>query len=136
MEWASFVPELLVTDYQRSFSFYSETLGFTVEYTRDDPPFAYLSVEGAQLMIEERTGSEWWVTGEMDYPYGRGINFQIEVDSVDQYASRLTDDDYQLFEGIREKWYQVDGVEHGNKEFLVQDPDGYLLRFMEHIGTR
>jgi catechol 2,3-dioxygenase-like lactoylglutathione lyase family enzyme len=136
MEWASLVPELLVTDYQKSFSFYSETLDFTVEYTRDDPPFAYLSVEGAQLMIEERTGSEWWVTDEMDYPYGRGINFQIGVDSVDQYASRLADDDYQLFEGMREKWYQVDGVEHGNKEFLVQDPDGYLLRFMEHMGTR
>jgi catechol 2,3-dioxygenase-like lactoylglutathione lyase family enzyme len=136
MEWASLVPELLVTDYQKSFSFYVETLGFTVEFTREDQLFAYLSVEGAQLMIEERTGSEWWVTGEMDYPYGRGMNFQIEVDSIDPYVSRLTNDDYQLFEGIQEKWYQVDDVEHGNREFLVQDPDGYLFRFMEHIGTR
>lgn len=136
MEWASLVPELLVTDYEQSFSFYVETLGFTVEYTREDPLFAYLSVEGSQLMIEERTGSEWWVTSEMDYPYGRGMNFQINVDSIDGYASRLTDDGYQLFEGVREQWYQVDDVEHGNREFLVRDPDGYLLRFMEQIGTR
>lgn len=136
MEWASLVPELLVTDYQTSFSFYIETLGFTVEYTRENPPFAYLSVEGSQLMIEERTNDEWWVTGEMSYPYGRGINFQIEVDSLDQYTDRLADDDYQLFREIQEKWYRVDDVEHGNREFLVQDPDGYLLRFMEHIGTR
>lgn len=136
MEWASLVPELLVTDYQTSFSFYIETLGFTVEYTRENPSFAYLSVEGSQLMIEERTNDEWWVTGEMSHPYGRGINFQIEVDSLDQYADSLADADYQLFREIQEKWYRVDDVEHGNREFLVQDPDGYLLRFMEHIGTR
>ena len=136
MEWASLVPELLVTDYQTSFSFYIETLGFTVEYTRENPSFAYLSVEGSQLMIEERTNHEWWVTGEMSYPYGRGINFQIEVDSLEQYANRLADDDYQLFREVQEEWYRVDDVEHGNREFLVQDPDGYLLRFMEHIGTR
>ena len=136
MEWASLVPELLVTDYQTSFSFYIETLGFTVEYTRENPSFAYLSVEGSQLMIEERTNDEWWVTGEMSQPYGRGINFQIEVDSLDQYADSLADADYQLFREIQEKWYRVDDVEHGNREFLVQDPDGYLLRFMEHIGTR
>lgn len=136
MEWASLTPELLVTDYQKSFSFYVETLGFTVEYTRDDPLFAYLSVEDAQLMVEERTGSEWWVTSELNHPYGRGINFQITVDSIDPYASRLMNDDYQLFEEIREEWYQVEDVERGNRQFLVQDPDGYLLRFMEHIGTR
>lgn len=136
MEWASLTPELLVTDYQKSFSFYVETLGFTAEYTRDDPLFAYLSVEDAQLMIEERTGSEWWVTSEMNHPYGRGINFQITVESIDPYASRLRKDEYQLFDGIREEWYQVDEGERGNRQFLIQDPDGYLLRFMEHIGTR
>ena len=136
MEWASLTPELLVTDYQMSFSFYVETLDFAVEYTRDDPLFAYLSVEGAQLMIEERTGSEWWVTSELNHPYGRGVNFQITVDSIDPYTSRLRDDGYQLFEGIREEWYEVDDVERGNRQFLIQDPDGYLLRFMEHIGTR
>lgn len=136
MEWSSLTPELLVTDYQKSFSFYVETLGFTAEYTRDNPLFAYLSLEGSQLMIEERTGSEWWVTSEINYPYGRGINFQITVDSIDPYASRLKNDKYQLFEEIREEWYQVDERERGNRQFLIQDPDGYLLRFMEHIGTR
>ncbi len=136
MEWTPLTPELLVTDYQRSFSFYVETLGFTVEYTRDDPRFAYLSVEGAQLMIEERTGSEWWVTSEMHRPYGRGINLRIEVDSIDSYVNRLTGDDYQLFGEIRETWYRVDDVERGYREFMVQDPDGYFLRFMEHTGTR
>ncbi|WP_231189549.1 VOC family protein [Haladaptatus sp. DYF46] len=136
MEWSSLTPELLVTDYQKSFSFYVETLGFTAEFTRDDPLFAYLSLEGAQLMIEERTGSEWWVTSEINHPYGSGINFQITVDPIDPYASRLKNDECQLFEGIHEEWYQVDEGERGNRQFLIQDPDGYLLRFMEHIGTR
>ncbi|WP_330632529.1 bleomycin resistance protein [Halocatena halophila] len=136
MEWSPLTPELLVSDYQKSLSFYVETLGFTVEYAREDPLFAYLSIEGAQLMIEERSDNEWWVTSELSHPYGRGVNFQITVNSIDPYANRLMDDGYQLFEEIREEWYQVDEVERGNRQFLIQDPDGYLLRFMEHIGTR
>ena len=35
-----------------------------------------------------------------------------------------------------EKWYRKDSIEVGNKQFLVQDPDGYLLRFTQDLGKR
>jgi hypothetical protein len=34
------------------------------------------------------------------------------------------------------KRYRVGDKETGNKQFLVQDPDGYLLRFFEDLGLR
>jgi hypothetical protein len=34
------------------------------------------------------------------------------------------------------KWYRKTDVEVGVKQFLVQDPDGYLIRFTEYLGER
>jgi len=36
----------------------------------------------------------------------------------------------------KENWYRKDDMLLGNKEMLVMDPDGYLLRFSQDIGTR
>ena len=37
---------------------------------------------------------------------------------------------------LRRSWYREGEHENGQDEFPVQDPDGYLLRFMQHVGTR
>lgn len=72
-------------------------------------------------MLNQHNGN--WVTGTLERPLGRGTNFQMFVDSV----APLLDHD---------AWYRVAGKERGNRQFLVQDPDGYLLRFAEDLGTR
>jgi hypothetical protein len=35
-----------------------------------------------------------------------------------------------------QKWYRTGAVETGVHQFLVQDPDGYLIRFSAHLGER
>lgn len=35
-----------------------------------------------------------------------------------------------------EKWYQVGDQEAGVHQFLVQDPDGYLVRVQSSLGRR
>lgn len=42
MDWNRMVPELSVTSLERSLPFYTNLLGFTLAFRRDDPPFAYL----------------------------------------------------------------------------------------------
>lgn len=37
---------------------------------------------------------------------------------------------------MEEKWYRADDAYLGNKQFIVQDPDGFLLRFFEDLGER
>ena len=52
-EWARLVPELCVSDIEKSLDFYSNTLGFEIKYGRPEEGFAYLDKEGAQIMLEE-----------------------------------------------------------------------------------
>ena len=42
----------------------------------------------------------------------------------------------QLLFDIEENWYRHDDKMLGNKEFLIQDPDGYLLRFTQDLGEK
>ncbi len=134
MKFNKLIPELSVTDIQESLPFYTEVIGFKVEYSRPEEKFYFLSIDGAQLMVEE-VNNHWW-TGELERPLGRGLNFQIEVGDVSAIIGRLEEAGIDLFRPLKESWYRGDGVEFGQLEFLVQDPDGYLLRFIQDIGER
>ena len=48
----------------------------------------------------------------------------------------LKNANYEITFDIEENWYRQDNKLLGNKEFLVQDPDGYLLRFSEDLGEK
>nr|WP_310522164.1 VOC family protein [Polymorphobacter sp.] len=130
--WAAVVPELACSDFAASLTFYIDVVGFSVRYSR--PGFAYLDLGPAQLMIETEAGC--WSTGERQRPYGRGINLQIEVADVLALRARIVAAGVGLFRDVAESWYRADAIERGQREFLVQDPDGYLLRFAQDIGTR
>jgi hypothetical protein len=42
-----------------------------------------------------------------------------------------------LFRPLTERWYATQpNITEGQREFLVQDPDGYLLRIQEYLGQR
>ena len=134
MEFNRLIPELSVSDFRKSLWFYRDVLGFAVEYSREESSFAMLSLQGSQIMIEEV--NDTWHTGTLEYPFGRGVNFQIEVDSVQSILAGLEKQYYPLFRGVEDAWYRQGDVLLGNREFLVQDPDGYLLRFAEDLGEK
>jgi hypothetical protein len=77
-----------------------------------------------------------WETAEMQRPFGRGINFQMVVDRIAPMLKALGDAKWPLYAQPNEAWYRVGDQECGQHEFLVQDPDGYLIRFTERLGTR
>jgi catechol 2,3-dioxygenase-like lactoylglutathione lyase family enzyme len=131
-KWAAIVPELTCSNLTSSLDFYTRLIGFAVQYSR--PGFHYLALGEAQLMLEQGPGD--WQTGELQHAYGRGINFQIEVPSVSRILEALSLASIDLFRPPVESWYRAGAVEHGQREFLVQDPDGYLLRFCEVLGER
>ena len=128
------VPELIVSDLSRSLAFY-EAVGFAVLYARPEERFAYLDREGAHLMLEEPVGRAF-LAGELVPPYGRGVNLQIEVSDVQSLYDRARALGLSVYLPIEEKWYRRDAERLGNRQFVVSDPDGYLLRFFEDLGTR
>jgi len=87
-------------------------------------------------MLDQIGEGRSWKTAELTHPLGRGINFQIEVDNVDVLIEKISKNGIKLFMEREEKWYRVDNKLEGNKQFLVQDPDGYLLRFFQDLGSK
>ncbi len=88
-------------------------------------------------MLEQRGIGRNWITGPLEPPLGRGINFQIAISHLDPVITALREADYPLFMETESTWYRIDeDVEAGVQQFLVTDPDGYLLRFQASIGRR
>ena len=129
------VPELVCSDIARSVVFYTNVLGFTIAFQRGEDRFAYLEREGAELMLEQPLGRSF-VAAELQQPYGRGVNFEIEVSDVDGLHQAVIVSGASVFLPLEEKWYRRDDVLLGNRQLIVQDPDGYLLRFFQDLGTR
>jgi len=134
MKFNKLIPELSVSNFEKSLEFYTKVIGFKVEYQRKKSKFAFLSFQGSQIMIEQF--NENWSTGKLEYPFGRGINFQIQVESIEIVLKALKEKNYPIFVKPKENWYEKNNRLIGNKEFLIKDPDGYLLRFFEDLGTK
>jgi len=131
------VPEMLVSDLQQSLKFYRDVLGFKVEYERPENLFAFLSFNGSQLMLEQDDGeASPWRVGPLERPFGRGMNLSIECPDIVLLAHALVSAGYPLRKEIEERWYRHDAQEHGELNFLLLDPDGYLLRFTQDLGFR
>ena len=130
------VPELAVTDLAASQRFWCDLLGFRVRYARPDEGFAYLVLGGAHLMLDQAGLGRTWVTGALQAPLGRGINFQLAVPSVEPVLARLNTAGWPLFGEPEERWYRTGARDAGVRQFLVQDPDSYLVRPQESLGSR
>ena len=125
------MPELSVVDLERSKYFYVEILGFCLEYERAEDRLACVSLGEAQLLLEEINGH--WATGELAYPFGRGVNFQIAAPDVAKLGQALKSNGIPLFREVYEAAYRENDTVHRMRELLVQDPDGYLLRFAQAL---
>ena len=92
MKFLPLLPELYVTDFNNSLHFYIDILAFKLGYKRNNPKFGFLSYQGSQIMLQELIPGEK-EKEKLEYPFGRGINFQIETDDIqkiiDSYQIRL-----------------------------------------------
>ena len=130
------VPELSVTDYEASRHFWCDLIGFSLRYERIEEGFGYLVLGSAHLMLDQINRGRTWATGALEPPLGRGINFEVQVENLDTALQRIMSAGWPIFVEPEEKWYRAGDIEIGVRQFLVQDPDGYLLRLQQEIGER
>ncbi len=126
MKFNSLIPELSVSNINKSKEFYLK-LGFEIMYERVENKFVFLKLEDNQIMLEENNDN--WNTGVMEYPFGRGINISMTVKNIEDMYKKVKENDIKLFLDLETHEYRINNTISYDKEFLIQDPDGYLLRF-------
>ena len=121
------IPELSVFDIEQTKRFYND-LGFKIEYERPEEKFVFMSFQDSQFMFEQIHDNGWNI-GELIYPLGRGINFSIAVDDIEELYKLVKTLNLEIYRELNRSIYKVNGTEETQTEFLIQDPNGYLLRF-------
>ena len=127
MDFNKMIPELSVFDIEQTKRFYND-LGFKIEYERPEEKFVFMSFQDCQFMFEQIHDNGWNI-GELIYPLGRGINFSIAVDDIEGLYKLVKTLNLEIYRELNRSIYQVNGTEETQTEFLIQDPNGYLLRF-------
>jgi len=139
MRFNRLVPELSVSNIQKSLDFYKK-IGFKVEYARKEHKFAFLSFQGSQIMIQQI--GKWndkksvWHTGNVEYPFGRGMHFQMEVKNVTSLFNKIKKSKFHIKAPIIDRWFRQNNSLLGMRYFLIMDPDGYLILFHQDIGKK
>jgi len=125
------VPELYCADIEITKQFYTDVLGFNIKYQRIAEQFIYFTLDGVDIMVEGINGvGRRWLTAKMEKPYGRGINLQWDVTDIDSLYKRVKAVDASaIYLDLEIKQYQCGDSIASQKQFVVQDPDGYLFRF-------
>lgn len=125
------VPELYCEDIEVTKKFYVDVFGFEVKYERVEEEFVYFTLNSVDIMAEGINGvGRRWLTGKMEKPFGRGVNFQWDVSEIDELYSRVKASvPDSIFLEMETKEYQCADQVAVQKQFIVQDPDGYLFRF-------
>jgi catechol 2,3-dioxygenase-like lactoylglutathione lyase family enzyme len=138
----SLTPELCCSNIKISLAFYTDVLGFEIQYQREEDGFAMLERQGSRIMLDEISNhsaegtNRTWISAALEKPFGRGMNLEIRTTQIDELYNHVQQSGATIFLPIEEKWYRVNDSEVGNRQFIVLDPDGYMLRFAQDLGER
>jgi catechol 2,3-dioxygenase-like lactoylglutathione lyase family enzyme len=117
------VPQLFVSDLSASSAFFTDKLGFAVEFVYGEPPF-YTQVKrgGAQIALRH-----------VDRDVMDKVAAAMKAE-IDMLAASISVDDvnalYSEFQAANVAFHQQLRTEAwGARTFIVRDPDGNLLLF-------
>jgi catechol 2,3-dioxygenase-like lactoylglutathione lyase family enzyme len=143
MDRPALVPELYVSNLAISLTFYIDLLGFEIEYERPKENFVCLKLGSARIMLEEApslsksTSEEFargeWRVADLEHPFGRGMNLEIEVVEIEGVDSRIRERDYPMRLGLHQKTHRIGSQSLKVRRLLIADPDGYLIRLVQRL---
>lgn len=112
-------PQLVVADLERSIRFYTEQLGFTLNFRHEG---FYAGVECTGNSIHLKTGSP---SGEEQARKRRNedVDIVFGVTDLDGLYASVQAKGVEIIQPLREMPY--------GREFYLGDPDGYILSFYD-----
>jgi predicted enzyme related to lactoylglutathione lyase len=108
---------LEVNSLEESLAFYSGVLGFEIDKhtPESEPPMATLKAGALKISVAQHL--------ETMLKRGRGVNFFLGVDDVDEYYRQLTEKGAEVWPPADEGW--------GGRFITLQDPDRYRFFFVQ-----
>ena len=108
---------LEVNSIEESLAFYNGMLDFEInKHTPEsEPPLATLQAGALKITLAQHL--------ETMLKRGRGVNFFLGVDDVDEYYQQLKQRGAEVSQPVDEGW--------GGRFITLQDPDKYRLFFVE-----
>lgn len=126
----------MVTDLTAGLAFWCGPCGFRVLYDPPEDGFACLERGGSRVMLDElpKGHAHRREVAPAERRFGRHINLEIAVADLGPILDAVAASGQPLFMAPETKTYGVGVGAATVRQFLVQDPDGYLLRFSQRIG--
>jgi len=125
-ELASLTPNLIVADIERSFAFYRDILGFTVQTTVPDAsPYVFAILRSGPVEVYLNAPGPAFEEYPVlkDRPIGGTLTLFIHITGI-QAAYESLKSRANVVMPLEKKWY-------GPTEFACTDPDGYVITFAE-----
>lgn len=106
-------------DINQVVSFYRDTLGFTVEYIRDDTYVSFIFPNGARLGIKKKVE-------EREVPGAQTVFISVDNNIEDLYQSCIQKELFIYKKLVVQEW---------GKNFSILDPDKNKVQFVEKSST-
>lgn len=113
---------LEVNSIEESLAFYNGVLGFQINKhsPESEPPMATLQAGTLKISLAQHL--------ETMLKRGRGVNFFLGVDDVDEYYRQLKERGAEVWPPADEGW--------GGRFITLQDPDKYRLFFVQWLEEK
>ena len=116
------IPQLRTVDIAASVSFYTEKLGFSVEFNYQD---FYVGIRAGEHLIHLKLVDEQ----DPSIPYvddGGHIHLYLETEGVAEFAEHLKARGVSMVEDVHE-------TDWNTREFVIHDDQGHTLYFGEPL---
>jgi catechol 2,3-dioxygenase-like lactoylglutathione lyase family enzyme len=123
--WIRMTPVMHAMDVDRAVRFFVEVLGFKAWVHRDDYAYVQREVAAVRILKASETPGEW------SGPGTRAFRYYIDVEDVDEIVAELRPRLEAMWAG------RVHGPvdqRYGQREFMIEGPDGDLVVFGQAIA--
>ena len=116
-------PQLLVADIDRSIEFYTNKLGFDIDFRYEDF-YSGISKDGFSIHLKSGKPS---LEDRQNRRKNEDLDIVFSVDRIEDLYEEISSKSIDFIQPLRKMDY--------GKEFYVADPDGYIIAFLEEAKS-
>ena len=111
-------PQFVVADLSKAIEFYTTKLGFEVEFTHEDF-YAGIIKDGHSIHLKTKHS----IGERINKRKNEDLDVVFSVEGIEELYAELANRSVEFTQPLRDMPY--------GKEFYLEDPDGYVISFME-----